>query len=144
MTSLIETWYTEWKIVAQTKHRSFSEDCQNWYHDNTRQTQNNQNCVMTIPWWHWYCIGNDTWCIVNTKTDTKFVRYFLELVTIVWYWWLLPGITRYFQVLPDIVSYCHVSPGIASYCQILPVIAPTEEKRNIIQIVLFMSFFSIM
>jgi hypothetical protein len=32
-----------------SKHRRFYKNCQNWYHDDTGQTKNCQNCIVAIP-----------------------------------------------------------------------------------------------
>ncbi len=52
-----------------TKHQRCSENGQNHYRDNARQTQNCQYRIVMIPWRYWYCIGDDTWCIADTKPD---------------------------------------------------------------------------
>ncbi len=29
--------------------------------------KNHQNCIKMIPWWYLNCIGDDSWCFVNTS-----------------------------------------------------------------------------
>ncbi len=55
------------EMVLNTKRQRFCENCQNQYCDDTRQTKNQQNCIVTIPSQYLNHIGSDSWCLVNTR-----------------------------------------------------------------------------
>ncbi len=63
------------------KHQHFSQDCQNQYNDNTRQTQN----CRTVSWWYWSSIDDDTWSVNNDTlgiSNTKCYRLIPSLYVI--------------------------------------------------------------
>ncbi len=63
---------------------------------NLRRAQNHHNHIVMIPWWYWYCSGDDTWCIVYTK----WYQLILSLLGVVWH-------------CLEMVSIVKVLPGIA-------------------------------
>ncbi len=73
-----------WNVIVKSvfdKGRRFCENRQNRYRDNTRQTKNRQNRIVTVPSQYWNRIGGDTWSFGDTS------RYQLipGLSGIVWY-----------------------------------------------------------
>ncbi len=111
-------WVSQlWNSPISSKRLRFCENCQNQYHDDTRQTKNCQNHIVMMPSQYRNCIGVNTWCFV----DTRQYQLVSGLSGIVRNWWVLFSIGKYCKSIgryQSIVRYNKVLSGITKHCQV--------------------------